>query len=271
MKIVSGKTGTPHVTSQQFRQIIEGICGQDSYILGSGENLKPELASNNILKIRSGMMCHHGNVSSVDIGTYDEVELPNGSQGMKRIVLIVNRYTKNENTGVESDDWVVISGTPAESDPVSPEYTEGNLQNGDLVDDCPVFEVHYDGINVTEVKKLLPMVPNINELNSNFEILKSDLSKNVKSTIITKTMNLVKGQNKIGNFTIPSDGTVVAITGSMKYGGAIFSLPMPMMEYSGGAYAEYGIELLYNNGSVVATSSAAWNNVTLRAIVWYIN
>ena len=28
MKIVSGRTGSPHVTSQQFRQMLEGILGQ---------------------------------------------------------------------------------------------------------------------------------------------------------------------------------------------------------------------------------------------------
>ena len=52
MKIVSGRTGSPHVTSQQFRQMLEGIIGQGSYIITSGENLKPELSSNNLLKIR---------------------------------------------------------------------------------------------------------------------------------------------------------------------------------------------------------------------------
>ena len=166
MEIVSGRTGKPHVTSQQFRQFIEGTVGQESCILTSGENLKPELASNNSLKIRSGMLAHHGNISSVKIGTYDEVGLSNGSQGMKRIDLVVCRYTKNAETEVENCDWVVIMGTPAASNPVAPTYTVGNLQEGDLVDDCPVFEVHYDGINVTEVKKLVPVVSNLTELNS---------------------------------------------------------------------------------------------------------
>ena len=155
MEIVSGRTGKPHVTSQQFRQIIEGIVGDGSCILPSGENLEPELVSNNSLKIRSGMMCHHGNVSSVKIGTYDEVELTNGSQGMKRIDLVVNRYTRNEEDNTEKNEWIVIMGTPAESDPIAPEYTKGNLQEGDLVDDCPAFEVHFDGINITEVTKRL--------------------------------------------------------------------------------------------------------------------
>ena len=166
MEIVSGRTGKPHVTSQQFRQLIEGTVGQESCILTSGENLEPELASNNSLKIRSGMLAHHGNISSVKIGTYDAVNLSNGSQGMKRIDLVVCRYTRNAETEVESCNWVVIMGTPVSSNPVAPTYTVGNLQEGDLVDDCPVFEVHYDGINVTEVRKILPVAPNLTELNS---------------------------------------------------------------------------------------------------------
>lgn len=166
MKIVTGKTGTPHVTSRQFRGMMEGIIGQDSYIITHGENLEPELVTNNKLKIKSGMMCHHGNISTVEIGTYDEVTIQNGTQGMKRIDLIVNRYSKVEGTGIEENNWVVIQGTPAAEDPAAPAYTEGNLQEGDLVDDCPVFEAHLDGINVTEIVKLLDVSKNMSTLNA---------------------------------------------------------------------------------------------------------
>ena len=176
MKIMSGKTGAPHVTSQQFRQLVEGTVGQGSYILNSGENLEAELSSNNLLKIRSGIMSHHGNLSIVDIGTYDEVTIQNGTQGMKRIDLIVNRYTKNDETGIEENEWVVIMGTPDAESPVAPAYTEGNLQEGDLVDDCPVFEVHLDGINVTEVVNLLSISPDIPTLNASL----SDLTNKIK-------------------------------------------------------------------------------------------
>ena len=167
MKIMTGKTGAPHVTSQQFRQLVEGTVGQDSYILTSGENLEPELQTNNLLKIRSGMMSHHGNLSVVELGTYDEVTIQNGTQGMKRIDLVVNRYTRNEETGVEENNWVVIQGTPAAESPSAPAYTNGNLQDGDLVADCPVFRVHLDGINVTELEKLLDVVGNIPDLTGN--------------------------------------------------------------------------------------------------------
>ena len=203
MEIVSGRTGKPHVTSQQFRQIIEGIISDESCILPSGENLEPELVSNNSLKIRSGMMCHHGNVSSVKIGTYDEVELTNGSQGMKRIDLIVNRYTRNEEDNTEKNEWVVIMGTPAESNPVVPEYTQGNLQKGDLVDDCPVFEVHFDGINITEVTKMLEIAQTNKDLSNKLaEISKKMTGKYAyayttyldaeKSTKTSLTLNSIK-------------------------------------------------------------------------------
>lgn len=169
MKIVSGRTGSPHVTSQQFRQMLEGILGQDSYILTSGENLKPELSSNNLLKIRSGMMCHHGCISCVEIGTYDEVTLTNGSHGMQRIDLVVNRYTRNTETEVEKCEWKVITGTAKASSPAVPTYTKGNLQEGDLVDECPVFEIHYNGINVTEVKSLLNVVKSAKQLSNTID------------------------------------------------------------------------------------------------------
>lgn len=218
MKIVSGRTGSPHVTSQQFRQMLEGIIGQGSYIITSGENLKPELSSNNLLKIRSGMMAHHGCISCVDIGTYDEVTLTNGSQGMKRIDLIVNRYTRNAETEVENCSWKVIQGTPVASNPAVPAYTSGNLQDGDLVDECPAFEVHYDGINVTEVKSLLSVTDGLSELSSKLKNAETTINNNLMSIntyLVTLNTSNVKMSdswiecNRIGNLVMVNGCTKI--------------------------------------------------------------
>ena len=220
MKIVSGRTGLPHVTSQQFRQMLEGIIGQGSYIITSGENLKPELSSNNLLKIRSGMMAHHGCISCVDIGTYDEVTLTNGSQGMKRIDLIVNRYTRNAETEVENCSWKVIQGTPVASNPAVPAYTSGNLQNGDLVDECPAFEVHYDGINVTEVKSLLSVTDGLSKLSSNLTKANNILT-NMESNLMainTYHMTLNTSNVKTSDSWIECNriGNLVMVNGCVK-------------------------------------------------------
>ena len=268
MEIVSGRTGSPHVTSQQFRQLVEGTVGQESYILTSGENLEPELASNNILKIRSGMMSHHGNISSIKIGTYDEVELTNGSQGMKRIDLVVNRYTKNAEMGVEANDWVVIVGTPDAESPVAPAYTVGNLQEGDLTDDCPVLEIHYDGLNITEVKKLLEIAQSNKDLSNKLAELNGKMN-GIKYKRYTVTKNFAKGTNNAIAIDIPWD-KIVSIQGTLRYGANLHALPASPVGGSG----------TYNEGmlaQLVITSSnmiqlwltVAWTNTTLSVVVGY--
>lgn len=83
MQIITGIGESEHVTSMQHRAIFEMVIGDNSYILNKGELLEPELQSNNALKIRSGMLAHHGCISEVAPNTYDEVAIGNGSQSMK--------------------------------------------------------------------------------------------------------------------------------------------------------------------------------------------
>ena len=176
MQNITAYQGEAHVTSDQFRSIIESIAGTGSYIADLDEQLEPELSTNNTLKIRSGVLIHHGHVVRVPPGTYDTVTYINGSQGMKRIDLVVARYEKNSGTKKEPTKWVVIQGTPDASSPVAPDYNEGNMHDGDLIDDCPVFEMHFDGLNVTEVKKLVAVTKNIDDLRQDVDKLNSTLS-----------------------------------------------------------------------------------------------
>lgn len=217
MEIVTGVGEKAHVTSKKFRGILEGIIKDGSYILNTGDQLSVELVSNNLLKIYSGEMIHHGNVSSVD--PYDEIEISNGTQDMQRIDLIVSRYTKDANTGIETTDWVCIQGTPAESNPQVPDYTVGNLQDGDLVDDCPFATVTLDGINVTSIDVLLKVVPTIPELESELDELNSEL-ENVEATL-DATNNTVSGlKNTFSRFTtVGSSGYIKMPNGlNMCYG-----------------------------------------------------
>lgn len=276
MKIVTGKTGTPHVTSRQFRGMMEGIIGQDSYIITHGENLEPELVTNNKLKIKSGMMCHHGNISTVEIGTYDDVTIQNGTQGMKRIDLIVNRYSKVEGTGIEENNWVVIQGTPAAEDPVAPAYTEGNLQEGDLVDDCPVFEAHLDGINVTEIVKLLDVSQNMSTLNADLSEFLNRCSYSDSGEIETnetwvdgkkiyrRTLIVTDTISPGGNIVIPLSLTGIAdriwVDQQNSYirtlsGGQSYPLPLPRYSVNSPNY----VAVWVNSAGIRIYSDSGWN------------
>lgn len=151
---VTGVGESNHVTASNFRNMLIGVFGAGSYILDTGECFAHELVSNNQLDIGTGMMCHHGNLSEEEKGS--SITITNGTQGMKRIDLIVNRYQRNDATQVESNEWVYIMGTPHATDPTVPSCTEGNVMEGDLIDDCPVFQITLNGLNVESVELLVP-------------------------------------------------------------------------------------------------------------------
>ena len=282
MKIVSGRTGSPHVTSQQFRQMLEGILGQDSYILTSGENLKPELSSNNLLKIRSGMMCHHGCISCVEIGTYDEVTLTNGSHGMQRIDLVVNRYTRNTETEVEKCEWKVITGTAKASSPAVPTYTKGNLQEGDLVDECPVFEIHYNGINVTEVKSLLSVAGSLTELNGKLEkkVDATTLGFEISETFTGQYLNSKPIYQKMISVGVLPNNTTKSISTGITGADYIWvdmensfafnhgaSYPIPYVDPKTVANS-IGVRITNNGATVIVSTGTNWSTysggITLR-------
>ena len=276
MKIISGKTGSPHVTSQQFRQIFEGIIGEESCILPCGENLTPELQTNNSLKIRSGLMYHHGNLSTVELGTYDEVTIQNGTQGMKRIDLVVNRYTREEGSGTEKNEWIVIQGTPHASSPTVPDYTEGNLQDGDLVDDCPYLEVHLDGINVTEVKQLLSVANAMSTTNKylaeSFRLSETEIEtpekfiggKRIYSMTIVTNDTIPAG----GDLTIPlslsaADRLWIDQQNSyIRSATQSFPLPLPKFSVSDDSY----VGIWVNTAGIRLYSNAGWNNAWEKCI-----
>ena len=166
MDIITGYIGEPHVTSDQDRDINIGIVGDGSYVMPTGQRIAAEVSNNNEIRIRDGLIIHQGCAASIKKNTYDSVNITNGSQGMKRIDLIVARYQREVETNKETITLVVIQGTPAESDPAVPEHTEGDIQAGDSVADMPLYQVVIDGLNITEVKKVFEEITSLKELNS---------------------------------------------------------------------------------------------------------
>ena len=182
MEIITGYTGKPHVTSEQDRDVNIGVVGEESYVLQTGMQLAAEVSSNNEIKIRDGVLMHQGCTASIKKNTYDSLTIINGSQGMKRIDLIVARYEKNQDNRTEGLDLKVIQGTPAESNPVVPEYTEGDIQAGDYVADMPMYQVIIDGLNITEVKKVFEVAPSIDAMKKEIAELNSKSPKVFKSS-----------------------------------------------------------------------------------------
>lgn len=164
MELVTGRAGSPHITSQQDRQKHQGIWGDGAYILATGNQLEPQVQSSNKILIKDGALMFQGAIFSVKVGTTDEITINNGNQGMQRKDLVVARYTYDSAQQKESAEWVVIQGEPAASNPVAPSSTSGDIQKGDRTVDCPFMIVNLNGINVTGVDIIPEKTPTIPDI-----------------------------------------------------------------------------------------------------------
>ena len=90
MELVTGRKGVAHITSQQDRMKHQGIFGEGAYILKTGQILEPQVQTSNEIRIRDGALMVQGALSCVKTNSYDTVTIQNGTQGMKRIDLILS-------------------------------------------------------------------------------------------------------------------------------------------------------------------------------------
>jgi hypothetical protein len=190
MELVTGRKGEAHVTSQQDRMLHQGVFGTEAYILNTGKKLKPEVQSSNEIRIRDGALMVQGALSCVKINTYDSITIQNGTQGMKRIDLIVWQYMYNAESDTEYSEWNVIQGMPDENEPHVPEYVQGDIQIGDNFVQVPYLAVHLDGINITEVEMLLEVIPDIYTTNKSLTESITELNRKLPELVVASSSTI---------------------------------------------------------------------------------
>lgn len=190
--------GEPHVTSQQERNTNIAIFGSDARIIGGvNSELEATVVSANLVEISDGMIVCEGCTAEIPRGTNDSLVIENGEQGMKRIDLIVARYTRNANTGAESMELAVIKGTSAASDPVEPSYNTGLIADGDSPVDFPIYQVNINGISITSVDPLastVSVLDAITELQSTVTELQNTVS-NTKLMVVNAWLGTLTFNN----------------------------------------------------------------------------
>ncbi len=201
--LVTGYGGVEHVTAADDGSKNAGIAGIESYVLNTGSKFEAEVISSNLIKIKDGDAIQKGRHWRIAKNDYVECTIDNGLQGLKRNDLIVSRYSKNPDTGIESEEIVVVKGTSSEN-PVTPEYETGDIYDGDLVDEMPLYRVELDGLNIISVTPLFKEISSLSELmdiiNDNESTQKSfndTISEKINSHIATAASNTVSGHVKV--------------------------------------------------------------------------
>lgn len=178
MKIITGKTGKPHVTSADDRALHRAEWDGDGFLSVSQP---PVLVNSTTLRVYPCDIMFQGCHARVT-GTYEDLTFPSGETGKKRVDILVARYTLSEE-GLEDMSLLILTGQPVESsqEPQSPVYETGIIANNVSVADMPLYKIIHDGINVSGPVAIASTFP---PLSNKYTKEESDLTtKNIYQAI----------------------------------------------------------------------------------------
>lgn len=147
MKIITGTTGSAHITPKQDAMWHRGLQVIPSCVFNEGECFATQIMSNSLIRVKDGICSIQGRYMCIEPNTYDEVQIENGSQGMKRIDMICVKLSISEG-GVSTASLEVFRGTPDAESPVPPTIPTHDLDAGDNEAYLPIANVFLDGINI---------------------------------------------------------------------------------------------------------------------------
>lgn len=162
MELVTGKAGTPHVSSADDGRRIAGTVGGGSYILHTGSWCRPSLVDSNTVRFGTGDMIVQGR--HIGLTAPEDVKVASGTQGKKRTDYICVHYKRDVNgsrpTLVETCEWKVLQGTPG-TNPTPPSVPSGSILNGSADVTVPIASVDFDGLTTKNPVMLIPSIPGL--------------------------------------------------------------------------------------------------------------
>ena len=160
LHLVTAHLDEPHVTAENQGNLNIEIFGNGDFVFDAGQNFEASKISNNLVRIYDGRGMMEGRFFEMDEGDYEDITVENGTQNQKRIDLVVARYVKDSETAIETVSFEIIKGTPSAT-PVQPSYNEGSILAGDTLVDFPVYAIHLDGLNITDIEQLFTIYDGI--------------------------------------------------------------------------------------------------------------
>lgn len=140
--LITGRKGTEHVTSKQFRDIIRAFAGKGTYIPSVNDNLEIVRTSTNSITVRAGILIHHGCVFEIPYGDSMTFTIDTPTEGVnKRYYISVTWQIQN---GIES-----ATLTCALDDDPDYSFGQGNMQELDDYDNVVLAGIDVRGTEIT--------------------------------------------------------------------------------------------------------------------------
>lgn len=192
MKIVTGHTGIPHITSNDDQARNQSIFGSGNNVYNIGNKFELTINSATSVTMADGEGMMQGVQFRIEPGETETLSLSPGTPGYNRIDLICARYVKDATTGYENVVLAVIEGEPSDSTPTEPTYAEGDILSGDMLAEYPLYKITFTGVTPAAEKL--------------FSLFKFNAPVDVGVTL---------GSTASGSVDIPFEAGIYAISGSV--------------------------------------------------------
>lgn len=173
-----------HIFAEDDAAIYQAIFGNDG-VMNIGNKFASTVLSNNKVRVSDGVLCVGGHIGRMQYADYADLTIENGVSGKNRNDII---YAKFVSSG-DIDSYVldVRKGTAGitASDPA---MTQGNLYQGAVLREYPLWRVKIEGLSIVKVEQLFTVIPTIPELQAE---MKSGLSKINSKLLKYTTVNVV--------------------------------------------------------------------------------
>jgi len=200
VNIVTGKTGTAHISGSDIRSFNRGVTGMDG-ALKEGRMFEATIGANNTISIADGEMVMQGVHWRIDENTNKSITIENGEGAdLNRVDLILAHYHINTETGIESVELEVLKGNSTTGVASRKAFTKGDLRAGDSDCRMAVYAVNISGFTITSVVGMFDHIPQL-----------ADISGGVKVYIGSKVLD--SGTTKTTSKKVLSDTEVKSIVG----------------------------------------------------------
>lgn len=162
--LVTGYAGKEHIRSADQGSFNAAFFGDGEFVMSSGSRFAGAIINNNTVRISDGDMLMQGRHIRIEPNTYEDLTISTGTAGTNRIDLIVMTYEKNAASGIESAKLEVVQGTATSGTPSAPEIVSGDVLNGDLKNQMPLYAVYVSGVALTKISTQFMVCPTYKDL-----------------------------------------------------------------------------------------------------------
>lgn len=188
-----------HIYAEDDAAIFQSMFGGDG-VLNIGNCLKSTVISNNKVRISDGVLSVGGHIGRLSHADYQDMTIENGATGYNRNDIIYARFLTSGN--VDSFILAVKKGTATTGTATDPALVQGNLYEGAVERDYPLYRVKLSGLSISSVDQLFTVIPTIPDLKAQMEKDKAEINQSLGLLsegiqAVSKKQNFCKGSDRL--------------------------------------------------------------------------